>query len=115
MTDELPGGFDMVLECDINVYNAALYRKLHGALEPGGRLVIVDQLAPAEGVAPPSRVHWAFEASLANPDHAYPTAAGIRALLGDTGFQLLSEGPLPPVPGASRRFTEGMVVMEARR
>jgi len=56
LADDLPTGFDLILECDVGVYGEALWRKLKAALNPGGRLVIIDQFAPADGVAPPSRL-----------------------------------------------------------
>jgi hypothetical protein len=46
---ELPTGFDLVLECDVNVYSEDLFRKLGASLNPGGRLVIVDEFAPEPG------------------------------------------------------------------
>jgi len=113
--DELPSGFDVVLECDVNVYSEDLFRKIWQALHPGGRFVIVDQLAPAPGVAPPTRVHWAFEGSLVSPDFAFPTAAGLRDLLTRAGFQDWSESPLPSAPDPCTRFADGMVVIEARK
>jgi SAM-dependent methyltransferase len=115
LRDELPSGFDMVLECDVNVYGVGLFRKVWNSLNPGGRFVIVDQLAPMEGVAPPFRAHWAFEGSMKNPGFLFPTAERIRDLLEKAGFRLLFEGPLAVTPGPCARFTEGMVVIEALR
>jgi len=115
LCEELPTGFDLVLECDVNVYSEDLFRKVWKALNPESRFVVVDQLAPAEGVAPPSRVHWAFEGSLASPDFAFPTAARLRDLLTRAGFGDLSQDPLPSPAGSCRRMTQGMVVIEAYR
>jgi ubiquinone/menaquinone biosynthesis C-methylase UbiE len=105
LQDELPSGFDIVLECDVSVYGEGLFRKLREALNPRGRLVIVDMLAPAEGVAPPSRLDWAFRDSLDDPDFTIPTAAQIQAQLTQAGFQSLSEYALP----------SGWTVIEARK
>jgi SAM-dependent methyltransferase len=113
LCDALPAGFDMVFECDVNVYSAALFKKVRASLNPGGRLVIVDQLAPAPGVAPGTRVHWAFEGSLLNPEFEFPTAAGIRERLEKAGFRVLSESSLPPISAECRRMTTGMTVLEA--
>jgi len=110
---ELPSGFDMVLECDVDVYSEPLFRKVWAALKPGGRFVIVDQLAPAEGVAPPSRVHWAFQGSLTDPKFNFLTAADIQAQLEEAGLQLLSQGTLPQIRGVTERFTSGLVLIEA--
>ncbi|MFQ6104097.1 MAG: methyltransferase [Candidatus Glassbacteria bacterium] len=113
LQDELPSGFDMILECDVNVYSEALFAKIRTALNPGGRFVIVDQFAPAEGVAPPSRIHWAFHGSLLDPGFSFPTATEIKSQLVEAGFQILSEDTLPPIAGAAARFTKEMVVIEA--
>jgi len=115
LRDDLPSGFDLVLECDVNVYSEELCRRVWDSLNPGGRFVIVDQFAPEVGVAPSSRLHWAFEGSLINPDFIFPTVAQIQGLLVNAGFRQVSENPLPAVPGPCRRFTEGSVVIEAQR
>jgi SAM-dependent methyltransferase len=95
LRDELPSGFGMVLECDVGPYSEALFRKIRAALNPGGRLVIVDQFAPTEGVAPSAWVYWAFMASLENLDFALLTVPEVLSRLKGTGFQLLSERALP--------------------
>jgi predicted O-methyltransferase YrrM len=103
-SDALPGGFDMVLECDVCKYDEMLFRKLKDALNPGGRLVIVDQFALTQGALPPGRpIPWGFLRSLRNPDFTFPTASEIRTLLTQVGFDLLSETTL----------SSGWLVMEA--
>jgi len=92
LQDELPSGFAMILECDVGIHSEELFRKLRTALNPGGRLVIVGYyFAPAEGVAPPSRLPWTFLDSLEDPDFTFPTVAEIQAQLTQAGFQPLSE------------------------
>jgi SAM-dependent methyltransferase len=113
--DELPADFDVILECDVNIYGVELFRKVRDSLCQGGRFVIVDQLAPAEGVAPPSRVHWAFAGALVDPEFTFPTAAGIRAQLEGAGFRDVSERPLPAVKGPGKRFAVGTVVIEGTK
>jgi SAM-dependent methyltransferase len=109
--DELPGGFDLVLDCDAGDYSDGLLRKLHGVLNPGGRLVIVDQFALEKGVAPASRLHWSFLGALARPDFSFPTAAEVKTRLTQAGFQILSESGLPQ--GKSRRWSSDWIVIEA--
>lgn len=111
LQDELPTGFDMVLECDAGSYSEALFRKIRAALNPGGRLVVVGQFASDDGAVPPSCLFWAFQGSLANPDFAYATTAEIRARLARAGFQVLSEKALPP--GKVLRWSDDWVVIEA--
>ena len=113
LREELPSGFGMVLECDVGVYSEPVFRRVRAALDPGGRFVIVDQLAPSEDVAPPSRLHWAFQGSMVDPEFSFPTAAQIRGQLTKAGFELLSEGSLPPVRGGARRFVNGFVMIQA--
>jgi len=116
LRDDLPGGFDMVLECDVNVFSQDLFRKVHAALLPGGRFVIVDQLSPAPGIAPASWLHWAFERSLIDPGFTGPpTAAEVRALLQAAGFRVLSETTLSPIPGVAARDTRDMTLIDATR
>jgi SAM-dependent methyltransferase len=95
LKDELPGGFDAVIECDVDVYDDVLLGKVWRSLEKGGRFVIVDQLAPAVGLAPPARICWAFDCSMDAPDFRYPTAEEVRAGLVDAGFEVLFVGQLP--------------------
>jgi SAM-dependent methyltransferase len=96
MAEELPKGFDLILECDVCVYTADLFKKLKASLNPGGRLVIVDQFAPESGAVPPGRpLAWGFIGSLEDPDFAFPTAAEVTDLLLKAGFQIRSETQLP--------------------
>lgn len=92
--DALPAGFDLVLECDLSVHDEALFRKLAQSLAPGGKLVLVDQFAPAPGVAPPERVHWRFQSALLESGYETPTSAVVAGWLGRAGFRLLREEPL---------------------
>jgi SAM-dependent methyltransferase len=94
LRDDLPSGFDMVLECDAGPYSDVLLRKIRTALNPGGRLAIVDQFAPTEGVAPSSWLYWAFLASLENPNFTLLTVTEAQSRLKQAGFQLLSERTL---------------------
>lgn len=112
--EALPSGFDMILECDVDIYSDELFRKVFDALVPGGRFVIVDQLAPGDGIAPPSRVHWALDGALHDPEFMFPTAARIGRHLKNAGFQNLSQTPLA-ITGPDDRFTEGMILTEACR
>ena len=113
LQDELPSGFDMVLECDAGPYSEALFRKIRAALNPGGRLVIVGHFVPAEGMVPPSCLYWTFQGSLSNPNSAYTTTTDIQARLARAGYQVLSESTL--LPRGVRRWSSDWVVIEARK
>jgi ubiquinone/menaquinone biosynthesis C-methylase UbiE len=93
--EELPGGFDLVLKCDVFVDGEALFRKLWRGLNRGGRLVIVDHYAPAETVASPALLYWTFLDSLADPVVELTTADQVRSQLTQAAFHLLSENILP--------------------
>ncbi len=93
--DPLPGGaFDMILECDLSVHGPALFVKLASCLRPGGQLVILDQFAPAPGIAPPERLHWRFQGALLDRAYETPTVVELKAWLAEAGFMLLSEGEI---------------------
>jgi len=113
LLDELPTDFDLALECDVNVYSEALFRNVRDSLRPGGRFVIIDEFSPSDEVAPPSRLHWAFEGSMIDPDFSFPTTTTVKALLEKAGFQILSERPLPPLTAAAARFDRDLTVIEA--
>ena len=94
--DELPGGYDMVLQCDVGVYSEAIFRKLWAALNQGGRLVIVDHFAPAENVVSPARLYWTFQDSLVDPDITVTPVPKFQSQLRQAGFQVLSENTVLP-------------------
>ena len=86
-TDALPDGFDLALMCDVGIYSTSLFRRIAEALMPGGRIVVADAFAPAAGVAPRSRVHWALERALTGQAHGF-IASDVEAMLGEAGFQV---------------------------
>lgn len=95
--DPLPDACDLVLECDLSVHTEPLFRRLHASLPSGGRLALVDQFAPAMGVAPPERVLWRFEGALLDNDFETPTADAVGGQLERAGFRLVKEERLETV------------------
>lgn len=91
--DDLPGGFDMVLVCDVGLFGEDFYRRLWQSLKKDGRLVIVSHFSPAENSAPPALVEWTFLDSLEDPTFSVPTVEQARMDLIHVGFQ-----PLPGAP-----------------
>jgi len=73
-----PGGFDMMMLCDVGVFGEALYRRLHASLNSGGRLGIVFHFSPAETIGPAARLTWTFLDSLEDPNFSIPTLAQMR-------------------------------------
>jgi predicted O-methyltransferase YrrM len=109
--DELPRGFDVVLDCDVGAYDEHMLVKLLPVLNPGGRLVIIDQFAPAPGVAPPARLNWSFQDSMQDPEFTYATVDEIKTRLGDVGFREPSDRLLPPA--GVERWTGDWTIIEA--
>jgi predicted TPR repeat methyltransferase len=111
--DKLPPGFEMILECDVGEFDEAMLQKIGAALEPGGRLVIVDHFAPEKGLAPDTDPHplWAFLGSLDKPDLSHPTVAETWTQLRQAGLRPLSEAVLPQ--RGTLRWTRDWVMIEA--
>jgi SAM-dependent methyltransferase len=91
LTDSLPSGFDLAIECKVGVYERALFERVAGALNDGGRFVLVDELTP-EGMAPPiDHLRYALHNSLQDPNFALPTREQVSGLLQAAGFETVSE------------------------
>ncbi len=104
LEDELPSGFDLILEIDVGIHNVDLFRKLRESMNPGGRLVIVDDLMQ-EGVPTPfAWLRQAFVSSLADPDARIRSAADVKEALREAEYELVAQ-----------RTLEGGVLIEARR
>jgi hypothetical protein len=97
LQDDLPIGFDMVLLCDVGLFDKVLLRKIHDALSMGGRLVVVDKFAPTKTDAPPSRLSGAFLASLQYPAQSisFITVEMVQSQLQETGFRDFSITSVP--------------------
>lgn len=91
LEDNLPSGFDMILECDVGIYNEKLFRKLWSSLKPDGRLVILDYSFEMEAVNRMNLFGRAFMGSLQDPEFAFETVEEIKAMLARAGFRSFSE------------------------
>jgi SAM-dependent methyltransferase len=111
--DELPKGFDMVIECDVGVYSEQLFKKVRSSLNPGGRFVIIDQFAPAKGMAPYSRVLWGLQRSLEDPDFSYPTAREIVSELEESGYHSVTSLKLPKIESDASQFTDDLYIIDS--
>jgi len=112
--EELPGGFDVVLECDVGEYGPDLFRKVRSALKPHGRFIIVDQFSPSPGSARPGHLRWAFERSLRDPGFSFRTAAEVCTELDAAGFEILSEKTITASDTTSATFDSGHTIIEAQ-
>jgi SAM-dependent methyltransferase len=97
LKDDLPGGFDVVMLCDVGRFDEALFHKIHHVLDQNGRLVIVDKFALGEASAPPSRLLATFLGSLESPAQAvdYITAEVLQNRLHQAGFRDFSTRLVP--------------------
>jgi len=105
LQDELPTGFDMVLECDVGIYTEELFQKLHSGLNAGGQLVIVDWLAQPGRQPSLHALIDDFLSSLGTPGFTITTNAEVKNLLIQAGFQHISEQTLK----------DGAVVIQAHK
>jgi predicted O-methyltransferase YrrM len=98
LQDDLPVGFDMVMLCDVGLFDEGLFRRIHDALNPGGHLVVVDKFAPTKTDAPPSRLSGAFLTSLQYPAQSisFTTVETVQSQLQETGFRDFSTTFVPP-------------------
>jgi SAM-dependent methyltransferase len=103
---EFPAGFDLVLQCDVAVYDIELLQKLYRSLKPAGRLIFVDHFSPAENLAPPTRLEWTFLDSLRDPDFSVPTRAQVKAQMAQAGFDVSPE---------HKTLDSGWIIFQANR
>ena len=105
LIDELPVGFDLVLECDVGIYELSLFRKIHAALKPGGHFVLVGPFAPREGVPPVGQELLTFLSTLKDPDFHFRGIESQQAILDAAGFEEF----------AMRALSEGRSLLEVRK
>lgn len=98
LQDELPAGFDLVMLCDVGTFGEGLFRRIYAALNPRGRLLVVDKFAPVGASAPPSRLLSAFLNSLQYPAQSvdFTTAEMVTTQLLQAGFREVSLTSVPP-------------------
>ena len=94
--DELGGPYDAVLMSDILHYqgaeaNAALVRKVHGALAPSGRLVIKDRFLDENGTSPAWTAVFAVHILVNTEKGRCYTSAEAVQWLKDVGFASIDE------------------------
>lgn len=101
LTDALPGGHDLallsaIIHSNSLAENEALYRKIHAALVPGGRLIIRDHIMSPDRTSPPAGAMFAVNMLVATAGGGTWTLDEIRTGLeaaGFTGICLLQDGP----------------------
>lgn len=110
--DNLPTGFDMIIECDVGIYNAELFTKVMGALNPKGRFVIVTNTNEQgawlqEPDKQPSLIShiYSFLSSLSTNKSKDFSSEDLRALLQDVGFQQIT----------IEHFDNGIILIEGEK
>lgn len=113
--DELPTGFDMALLCDTGASNDALFHKIHTALNPNGRLVLVEQFAPKQDRVAPSHLIWMFLSSLEFPTQTinYTTSESATTCLWQVGFRDVLIMSIPS--NDNLRWNSDWIALEARK
>ncbi len=96
--DELPTGFDMIIECDVGVYTKELFQKIYYSLNPDGEFVIVANidadsakiLKPDSDKPLPLLLNF-FQSSLQTQKLSPITVEDITLLLSETGFSIIPQ------------------------
>lgn len=96
--DELPGGFDMVLECDVGVYTKELFQKVKNSLNEGGCFLIISNtneqgawLSHTDSKASIFLRLHSFFSSLDESKFIITSVDDIKTLLADVGFHNIVE------------------------
>ncbi|MHA2073593.1 MAG: methyltransferase [Candidatus Hodarchaeales archaeon] len=110
MFQDLPSGFDLILECDVGVYQEDLFVKALNSLNVGGRFIIIsntnEQGAWLLHAGQSPSIFWflnKFLSSLAVPKYKYSSVEEVENILIQVGFQ-----------NVKRKIVEdGIVMIEA--
>ena len=102
-----------MLECDVAIFSAALFEKIRRALVPGGRFVVVDQLAEGEGSAPQMESGRALVRTLGDPDWRASSLESVGGLMVAAGFCDLRRRSLGSGPGVGGLEADA-VMLEGR-
>lgn len=113
--DPLPGGFQMaflsnIIHGESGEENERLVGRLHGALEPGGRIVIKDHILDDGKTHPPVGAVFSLLMLLTTAKGRCYSFSEVKGWLEKTGFGRIAEIPLPSPP-----FTSSLVVAEKAR
>lgn len=93
------GGFDVALVTNFLHHfdretNVSFLRKTAAALEPGGRVVILEFVPNADRVTPPPTARFALVMLATTPDGDAYTFDELRAMLAEAGFADVAQHPL---------------------
>jgi ubiquinone/menaquinone biosynthesis C-methylase UbiE len=113
LKDDLPSGFDVILQCDVGEHDPKYLGKLWSILEPGGLLAVVEQFESEDGKVPKQYKYWAFLGSMSDPNFSVRTLSDLVTGLKGAGFQTVSAKPL--MSESDIRWDENWMLIEARK
>jgi len=107
LTDPLPGGFDAAyLSNIIHIYGEAqvaeLFRRVRGALNPGGRILVKDFYLDDDRTGPPFAARFAVNMLVGTETGTSHVASRVWAMLDEAGF---TRDEAVPVAGHSTILT----------
>jgi precorrin-6B methylase 2 len=105
-TVDLGDNYDIVLVPNfLHHFNPAdctrFLQRVHAALRPGGRVVIVEFVPNEDRVSPPTAAGFALVMLSSTPEGDVYTFAEYSAMLGAAGFRSFALHPLPPTAASA--------------
>lgn len=96
-------GWDLILEPNFAHHvdqadNIKLFRKIHAALKPGGRIAIIDFIPNEDRVSPSMAASFALTMLTATPQGDVYTFAEYESMLAEAGFHDVKLVELAPMP-----------------
>lgn len=96
-------GYDLVLEPNFAHHfdpqtNATMFRKIHAALRPGGRLALIEFIPNADRVSPPAAASFSMTMLTSTPAGDAYTFDEYKQMLQDTGFGDIRMVDVAPTP-----------------
>lgn len=96
-------GWDVILEPNFAHHvnqadNTRLFRKIYGALKPGGRIAVIEFVPNDDRVSPPMAANFALTMLTATPEGDVYTFAEYKKMLEEAGFHDVKLVELTPMP-----------------
>jgi SAM-dependent methyltransferase len=98
VTDDIPSGFDVIIECDVGIYTESLFQKIFTSLNPNGEFIIVANIdADSARILRPDLskplplLLNTFQSSLETHKLSESTIDEILHLLSETGFSIIPQ------------------------
>lgn len=104
LRDDLPSGFDLVMQCGLGIYSVEYLGKVRQVLNQDGRLLIIQHLAQPDGSTTIGATEI-FRRTLVNGNYSLWTLADMQQMLTAAGFEFASQQTL----------SSGEQLVEARR